>query len=683
MKRKMAWIGFSYLFGLFFVSFFNVIQNVIIAVSVFLIAVLMFIALKNRRSLILIVSVPVFLAVCSNITYTEFIYNKIVSYSGKTVSFKGRITDISEQASDKALLTLNGRINGKMGADIVVYTDMAEMDYYDTIEFTGTMQKIENTVSFSSEDYYKPKGIYLNCFDAKNVRISENSFSLRRYIMHYRDYLFDKINIILPGEEGAFIGAMLCGDKSEMSQPVKLSLYRTGIGHIFAVSGTHLVIITSIILFILNALKAGRKSRFIILEAFIAVFIVFSGASSSVIRAGVMLTVVFASDLFNRKPDTFNTLGLCAVLLTAFEPYLIRNLSFVLSMSGAFSIGVAAPIVIRECNFKGRTKAIKENIVSLFTLSLCMLPVSIFCFNEVSLISPIANMILIPICSLALTLAVAVAFFGGLSFIANPLLIIAGLGIKFVLYLAGLINKIPFSYVSTGNDYLKAFVLAAVLVSAVIIFKFRNSIKKAFLPVIMSVVLVIAGTTSSIVLDRGTLHLLLLSDKVSKALLLYRGEQAVIIDLYGRGKLSGACENYIEKFGIKSVEALFINNQNADNVNSNYRDSIYVDIKNSFRTSKGLSNSELEYISENTFVNINGYEILVLENGGYLLSYGGTTVECTQTLESSLFDTNVKILYDDKVLMYENTDVSLTDDNGDAFHIALRENSRFSVRRLD
>ena len=56
-----------------------------------------------------------------------------------------------------------------------------------------------------------------------------------------------------------------------------------------------------------------------------------------------------------------------------------------------------------------------------------------------------------------------------------------------------------------------------------------------------------------------------------------------------------------------------------------------------------MSNSELEYISENTSVNINGYEILVLENGGYLLSYGGTTVECTQTLESSLFDTNVKI----------------------------------------
>ncbi len=683
MKRKMAWIGFSYLFGLFIASFFNVRQNIIIAVSIFLIAALLVLAVKNARALLLIVSVPVLIAVCSNITYTEFFYNKIVSYNDKSVSFAGRIKDINEQDSDKVLLTVKGKINEKTNAELVVYTDMTDMDYYNTIEFTGTVKKIENSVSFSSEDYYKPKGIYLNCFDAKNVKVTGNSFSIRRYIMHYRDYLFSKINSILPGEEGAFIGAMLCGDKSEMSQSIKLSLYRTGIGHIFAVSGTHLVIITAIILFLLNALKLGGKIRFIILEAFIAIFIVFSGASSSVIRAGIMLTVVFASDLFRRKPDTFNTLGLCAVLLTALDPYLIRNLSFVLSMSGAFSIGVAAPFVIRECNFKGKFKSLKENAVSLLTLSVCMLPVSIFCFNEVSLISPIANMLLIPICSIALALAVVVAFFGGLSFIANPLLIVAGLGIKLVLYVASLLNKIPFSYVSTGNFYLKGFVIASVIISAAALFRYRKSVKNAFLPVIMSIVLVVVGTTASIVIDRGTLHLLLLSDKVSNALLLYKGNQAVIIDLYGKGNMSGAFENYIEQYGIRSVEALFINNKNANNVNSNYKEAIFVDIKNSYRASEGLSDDDITFVSENTELDTNGYKVRVLKDGGYLISYGGITVECSKSLESSLFDTNVKILYDDKRLLYENTDISLSSDKGDAFHIALKKNSKFTVRRLE
>lgn len=682
MKRKMAWIGISYLFGLFLASFFNVRQNVIIAVSAFLVAVILFLSLKSKRALILIVSIPVIMSVCSNITYTKLCYNKIVSYDKKNVSFSGRIIDISEKASDKVLLKVKGKINEKTDAEIVVYTDMTEMDYDDRISFKGTMKKVENSVSFSSEDYYKPKGIYLNCFDANDLAVSHDSFSLRRYIMHYRDYLFDEINRILPGDEGAFIGAMLCGDKSEMSQSVKLSLYRTGIGHIFAVSGTHLVIITSIILVILNALRLNRITRFIVLEMFIAVFIVFSGASASVMRAGLMLTMVYASNLFHRKSDTLNTLGLCAVLLTAFNPYLIRNMSFVLSMSGAFSIGVAAPIVIRECKFKGRFKSFKNNIVSLLTLSLCMFPISVFCFNEVSLISPIANMILIPICSFALVLAVIVAFAGGLSFIANPLLIAAGLCIKFVLFIAGLLNKIPFSYVSTGNIYLKILVLLAVVISAVFLFKFRSSIKQAFLPVIMSVVLVVVGTTASVVANKNTLHLFLLSDKVSKALLLYKGDQAVIIDLYGKGNMSQACENYIEKCGIKTVEALFINSQNANNVNSKYKESLFVDINSSFRTSSGMSDDEVKYISENTALKINGYEILVLKNGGYLVSYGSTTVECTKTIESSSFDTSIKILYDDKRIMYENTDISLTGDNGDAFYIKL-ETSDFSVKRLE
>ena len=656
MRRKMAWIGFSYLFGLFLASFFNIKQNVII---------------------------PVFLAVCSNISYTKLVYNKIISYTDKSVGFSGKIVDINEQPSDKVLLTLKGRINGKTNAKIIVYTDMVEMDYDDKISLTGTMEKIENSVGFSSEDYYKPKGIYLNCFNANNVTVTANSFSLRRHIMHYRDYLFKKINSILPGEEGAFIGAMLCGDKSEMSPAVKLSLYRTGIGHIFAVSGTHLVIITAIILFLLNALKLGGKISFIILEVFIAIFIVFSGASSSVIRAGIMLTVVFASDLFNRKSDTLNTLGLCAVLLTAFDPYLIRNLSFVLSMSGVFSIGVASPLVVRECNFKGRFKTLKENAVSLLTLSLCMLPISIFCFNEVSLISPLANMLLIPICSFALAIAVVVAFFGGVSFIATPFLILAGLGIKFVLYISALLNKIPFSYVSTGNNYLKGFVISAVVISIVVLYKFRKNIKYAFLPVIMCVVLVVEGTTASVVLDRGTLHLLLLSDKVSRALLLYKGDQAVIIDMYGKGNMSDTIESYIEENGIKSVDALFINNKNANNVNSAYNEALLVDIKNSFRTSSGVVNDKISFIPENTTLETNGYEIKVLKDGGYVITYKGITVECAKTQTNSMFDTNAKILYDDKRLLYENTDISLDSENGDAFQITLKENSKLSVRRLE
>lgn len=83
MKRKMAWIGFSYLFGLFIASFFNIAQNLIIVVSLFLITVVLFVSLKKNRGLILIVSVPVLMAILSNITYTRFCYNEIVSYDKK------------------------------------------------------------------------------------------------------------------------------------------------------------------------------------------------------------------------------------------------------------------------------------------------------------------------------------------------------------------------------------------------------------------------------------------------------------------------------------------------------------------------------------------------------------------------------------------------------------------------
>lgn len=147
--------------------------------------------------------------------------------------------------------------------------------------------------------------------------------------------------------------------------------------------------------------------------------------------------------------------------------------------------------------------------------------------------------------------------------------------------------------------------------------------------------------------------------------------------------MSQAIQNYIEKFGIKQVKALFINNKNADNVSSAYNKSIFADIDNIFRTSNGISNEDIEYVSENTLVKTDGYEITVLKDGGYLVSYRGITVECSKTIENSVFDTNLKILYDDKRLMYENIDISLESDGGDAFHIKLFGNTDFSVNRLD
>lgn len=116
--------------------------------------------------------------------------------------------------------------------------------------------------------------------------------------MHYRDKMFMLINDIIGGDEGGFAAAMLCGDKTELSKQTKLTVYRSGIGHIFSVSGTHVVIISAMIGWLVSKLSSDKRVTFAVQTVAVWTFAVFAGLSVSVVRAAVMLTLVSAAPLF-------------------------------------------------------------------------------------------------------------------------------------------------------------------------------------------------------------------------------------------------------------------------------------------------------------------------------------------------------------------------------------------------
>ena len=301
-----------------------------------------------------------------------------------------------------------------------------------------------------------------------------------REIKKYRDYLFSKINNIVGGEEGGFLGAMLCGDKSEMSYETKLKLYRVGIGHIFSVSGTHLVIISGFFGFLFKLLSLGKRASFLFMELVVWSFVVFSGLSPSVVRAAIMITVIMLSGQFNRKGDCLNSLGLCCILLTIRNPYIVRNTSFLLSVTGVFALGVVAPKVTSSIGVKGIGGKLVKSIAAMFVLLFTAMPVTMLFFDEVSLVAPITNIVLLPVCTLALSVTVIVAVTGGVSFIAVPVLRFAGILIKAVLYVSDKLSSFRYSYITLSSKELKiiAACICFVMVLVISALKSFNSVKK-------------------------------------------------------------------------------------------------------------------------------------------------------------------------------------------------------------
>lgn len=98
---------------------------------------------------------------------------------------------------------------------------------------TVKVSRIKDSINFKSEQYDRPKGVFLQGSTAESIEVTGGGNTILRSIMHYRDKMFMLINDIIGGDEGGFAAAMLCGDKTELSKQTKLTVYRSGIGHIF------------------------------------------------------------------------------------------------------------------------------------------------------------------------------------------------------------------------------------------------------------------------------------------------------------------------------------------------------------------------------------------------------------------------------------------------------------------
>lgn len=478
MVRKSCYIGFSYFAGLFLCTIGWGRNNTVFALASACVAITAFALFKRYQKHIALCFVSFLIAVGVNTAYTHIFYDKLTALDGKTVTVKGEITDISYIGSDTCRLSVNGTVGGVKGR-LTFYADDLDYDYYDNIVATVKVSRIKDSINFKSEQYERPKGVFLQGSTAESIEVTGGGNTILRSIMHYRDKMFMLINDIIGGDEGGFAAAMLCGDKTELSKQTKLTVYRSGIGHIFSVSGTHVVIISAMIGWLMQKLSKDKRVIFAVQTVAMWAFAVFAGFSVSVVRAAVMLTLVTAAPLLYRRPDPANTLCLCAVILLTLSPYAAADCSFLLSFTATFVIGTVCPKAAALVKGKGILYSLERQAVNAVTILFCTMPVQLMFFSEISLVAPLSNILLVPVCTLALGLTVITAVTGGAAIIAYPVLTVVKYLLKVVLFLAELFSKFSFAYLPRGVRPLGIVMLVTCLVPVAVMF-LRKSVKLGF-----------------------------------------------------------------------------------------------------------------------------------------------------------------------------------------------------------
>ncbi|MCX4255486.1 MAG: ComEC/Rec2 family competence protein [Oscillospiraceae bacterium] len=558
MKRKMAYIGTFYLAGLFSASFLSRGFNLAAAAVFVLTAVSAIVVYKGKY---IKTAVCFFSAAAGMFLYSAYdalVYENIIKYNGCDVEVVGKVLDCSEYSGDKTLYTVKGIINGDAAAEVSFFTDSSNAEIGDEVRVIGKAAELKDSYKFPAKSYYKAKGIYLRIDKVSHFNFTHTKFSFKRLIDSYRLHILDVINDKMDGDCAAVMSAMLFGDKSAIDSSEKTLMYRAGIGHIMAVSGVHLSVVCSFFWLVISRLPISRYFRFGLLMVPVVCFVMLAGMSNSVIRAAIMIALVYGAGLFRRRADTFNSLGIAVILLTAASPFAVRDASFLLSVAGVFGIGVAAPVITAEIEKKRKLGGLAKPFIASVCVMVIVFPVTLLFFDEVSAVSPISNLILLPICTVILVGGVVVMLTGGLEFTAVPVLKICELCCRAVMIISEFIGQLRFSYIPLGSDFVLTVNIIAV-VSAVLLLLVFGKRKCGIFLSSASLVLAMMLSCAYKYAPNGNITVAVFREGSAVTAVIHGKRSACVVDLKKGGGASGSVVKYLNRNGIYHLEAVILN----------------------------------------------------------------------------------------------------------------------------
>jgi len=220
----------------------------------------------------------------------------------------------------------------------------------------------------------------------------------------------------LPASEAALLQALLLGKASELTPERRTAYRRTGLIHLFSVSGLHTTIIGGLIAWMLALMGLGPLLRLLVLAAALAFFAAMVGMNTPVIRAAIMLLLFEGRHLLQRGSEPVAVLGTIATGFVLWAPETLWQLDFQLSFLCLFALAVASPWVeqIEQTDWMGNLNVIPaflartatQIIVASIAIQLLIAPIQLARFGEVSLIAPVANLLILPIADIVLKIAV-------------------------------------------------------------------------------------------------------------------------------------------------------------------------------------------------------------------------------------------------------------------------------------
>jgi competence protein ComEC len=281
----------------------------------------------------------------------------------------------------------------------------------------------------------------------------------------------------IPEPEAGLAAGIVVGLRDRVDRALAADFTTVGASHIVAISGWNIAIVAASV-----AALAGswaRRRRALLTAVAIVTYVAFAGASPSVVRAAAMAGVVLVARESGRAGRAAAALGWAAVILLFIDPALVGDAGF--QLSSLATAGILAWATPLTAGLRRRAPAwLPDWLVECLAVSLAAqaatLPIVLLVFGRLAIISPLINLVVVPIVAPAMA-AAGVALVGGLASMAGaPVLVATILGLPGWFLLAVMVGvvqagaRLPFASATLEPPWnLVAAALAAAVPGAIII----------------------------------------------------------------------------------------------------------------------------------------------------------------------------------------------------------------------
>jgi competence protein ComEC len=308
------------------------------------------------------------------------------------------------------------------GERVLINTNQfKEIKYGDELNLQCVLKIPENkTEEFDYKMYLAKDRIYYLCQNAKIESAGENKGNkIYSFILNLKNRMAGNINSVIPYPYSALGNGLIFGGSSELSKNLKDNFSRTGMTHIIAVSGYNVTIIAEYLILFGIWIGLWRKQAFWFALVGVILFVAMVGFPSSAVRAGVMGSLLLWAMKNGRLANSWNAIIFAAAVMLIINPLLLRwDIGFQLSFLATIGIVALAPFWEKHLVKKHRALGFTEIFFLSLSAQIFVIPIIIYNFHTLSLISLAANLLILPIIPLSMLLVFLTAVSG---FIFPPL----------------------------------------------------------------------------------------------------------------------------------------------------------------------------------------------------------------------------------------------------------------------